>query len=324
MFSNLTPTQFEELCKDLLEAQYLENINWRKGTGHISSPADNGRDIECEYHRYDHIIGRIIIEKWFIECKHYKEGVPPEKIQSALTWAQAERPQRLIIITSGFLSNSCKNHLKTFKETNKPNFEIEIWERSQLEKKLKRYPHLLKQYKIEMQDDLLNYIHFLHLRYMEKDPMINFEILENAINQLSQTEKLMIFELVFLKYCQNKDIIPNIEKKSYEEIVMHNLKQQCKNTNDLAINTFLHTTMNVLLGAASPNEIERTKDFQQSLQQYIIKKLDGKENENLENLFNKDSYRLDKEKMLNLYNNFCNKVIKYIFENPYIPKVTEK
>lgn len=68
VFSRLTDTQFEEFCFTLLKLHQLENVDWRKGTNKNSSPSDNGRDIECEYHRYDSILQRTVIEKWFIEC----------------------------------------------------------------------------------------------------------------------------------------------------------------------------------------------------------------------------------------------------------------
>lgn len=75
--SHLDPTEFEELCRDLLEEIGFQNINWRKGTDLNASPADQGRDIECEYHKAE-VDGSIEIERWFIECKHYAKssGVP--------------------------------------------------------------------------------------------------------------------------------------------------------------------------------------------------------------------------------------------------------
>ena len=45
--NELSPTDFEELCYDLLLKLGFKNINWRKGTGKTSSPSDGGRDIEA-------------------------------------------------------------------------------------------------------------------------------------------------------------------------------------------------------------------------------------------------------------------------------------
>lgn len=73
---HLTPTEFEEFCFDLLKELDFKNVNWRKGTGHKASSSDDGRDIECEKLIID-VDGKISTEKWFIECKRYKKGVPP-------------------------------------------------------------------------------------------------------------------------------------------------------------------------------------------------------------------------------------------------------
>ena len=37
---HLTDTEFEEFCFDLLNAMGATRMNWRKGTGYDSSPAD--------------------------------------------------------------------------------------------------------------------------------------------------------------------------------------------------------------------------------------------------------------------------------------------
>ena len=42
-FDRLSATKFEEFCHDLLHANGFVNIDWRKGTGLASSPADKGR-----------------------------------------------------------------------------------------------------------------------------------------------------------------------------------------------------------------------------------------------------------------------------------------
>lgn len=320
MFDNLDDTQFEELCMSLLKLQGLDNVNWRKGTGLSTSPSDNGRDIECEYHRYDNILQRIVLEKWFIECKHYKKGVSPDKLQGALTWAQAENPDRLVIIVSEFLSNPCKEFLKKFKENNKPSFDIEIWERPQLEKMVKKHPSLMKSYNLTTKDDLLNYINDYHLRFIEDAPMTSFEILVNALNKLPIEEKNKIFEQIFLYYVGNDGQLKSINhSKSYEEFVLSKIKEQCDNSNSLAINMFIHTICNVLLGNASPSKIDRCIDFNRHLQAKAKEKFKDDMSEHFENLLDKTNYKLNKDIMLSLYNSFCNVVVKHIMQNPYIP-----
>jgi hypothetical protein len=43
--NRLSATEFEEFCHDLLEELGFVNLDWRKGTGKKTSPADSGRDI---------------------------------------------------------------------------------------------------------------------------------------------------------------------------------------------------------------------------------------------------------------------------------------
>src|SRR5947208_11260223 len=102
-------------------------MSWRKGTGLNASPADQGRDIECVFQHKD--IDGQRDERWFVESKHYKRGVPPDKLQGLLAWAAAERPDVVLIIASNFLSNAAKNFLESYARSNKPSFKIKVWER---------------------------------------------------------------------------------------------------------------------------------------------------------------------------------------------------
>lgn len=52
-FTYLDDSEFEEFAVDLLDALGFVNIEWRKGTGLKSSPADQGRDIEADWPRVD-------------------------------------------------------------------------------------------------------------------------------------------------------------------------------------------------------------------------------------------------------------------------------
>lgn len=132
-FKHLTDVQFEEFCFDLLGELDMQNIDWRKGTDLNTSPSDRGRDIVCQSARKD-IDGALSLETWFVECKHYRAGVPPKAIQGLLAWAEAKRPDQVLIIASGFLSNSAKDYLQEYQDTRNPPFRIRYWERPMLEK----------------------------------------------------------------------------------------------------------------------------------------------------------------------------------------------
>jgi hypothetical protein len=69
-----------------------------------------------------------------VECKHYKKGVPPEKLQSLIAWAHAERPHVALIVVSNFLSNPAKDYLADYEQNNRPPFRIKYWERKTIER----------------------------------------------------------------------------------------------------------------------------------------------------------------------------------------------
>ena len=130
---DMDETEFEEFCFGLLRELGFVNLDWRKGTGHASSPSDSGRDIVAQLPKED-VGGRQYFETWFVDCKRHKSGVPPAKVSSLLAWAEAERADVALIIASHYLSNPCKDFLKAYEKNNRPRFRIRYWERTDLQR----------------------------------------------------------------------------------------------------------------------------------------------------------------------------------------------
>ena len=160
---HLTSEEFEQFCYELLKLKGFKNVSWRKGTGLSTSPSDQGRDIEGQQIR--EIIGnKVFLETWFFECKHYKVGVPPDKIFGNLTWAQGQCPHFLVLIASNFFSNATKNYLEDYKKNNRPFFQIILWEKKDLEEISLPFPSFLEKYgisperrEIQLTDNLSNW-----------------------------------------------------------------------------------------------------------------------------------------------------------------------
>lgn len=131
-FKNLTSIGFEEFCFELLRRVGFSNLDWRKGTPKDSSPADSGRDNIAHQQRQD-VDGSRFSDVWFVDCKHYSKGVPPTELQNALAWAEAESPNVLLFIASGYFSNPAKDYLEKYKQSRKPRFRIKTWELPQIE-----------------------------------------------------------------------------------------------------------------------------------------------------------------------------------------------
>jgi restriction endonuclease len=146
-FENLDETDFEEFCHDLVVELGFVNVDWRKGTSKKASPSDRGRDLVAQLARVD-VDGHRYFETWFIDCKHYTRGVPPEALQGLLTWAEAERPSTALVVASGFLSNPAKDWLSLYERNRHPPFRIRHWEKPALEHMIAKHPDLMARHGI--------------------------------------------------------------------------------------------------------------------------------------------------------------------------------
>ncbi len=146
-FNRLSSTRFEEFCFDLLDACGFVNVDWRKGTGLASSPADKGRDIVCDLPRTDPD-GSRHFERYFLDCKHFKKGVPPKELRNLLAWAEADRPDVAVFAVSNFLSNPAKDYIESYKRNNHPPFKIKYWEKPQLVRMAARKIALQRKYRL--------------------------------------------------------------------------------------------------------------------------------------------------------------------------------
>ncbi len=147
LFDRLDSTEFEEFCFELIEAIGFVNVDWRKGTGKKTSPADRGRDIECQQVVKD-IDGATHLETWLIDCKHFKSGIPPKELQNLLTWAEAKSPNVALFIASNYLSNGAKDYLEEYRSNRRPPFKIKVWEAPQLQKLAAKKIGLLRKFNL--------------------------------------------------------------------------------------------------------------------------------------------------------------------------------
>jgi hypothetical protein len=73
-FDHVSETEFEQFGYDLLVALGFSAVNWRKGTGRATSPADSGRDLECQLVQ-KRIDGEPYVERWFVERIGEQRGI---------------------------------------------------------------------------------------------------------------------------------------------------------------------------------------------------------------------------------------------------------
>jgi HJR/Mrr/RecB family endonuclease len=153
----MNDTEFEEFCFELLRELGFVNLDWRKGTGLAASPSDSGRDIVAQLRR-EEVDGREYFETWFVDCKHYTRGVPPERVSGLLAWAGAERADVALIIASNYLSNPCKDFLKAYEANSRPPFRVRYWERPNLQRLVEGRDEFINRYlrtDMRTQDEIL-------------------------------------------------------------------------------------------------------------------------------------------------------------------------
>lgn len=186
LFERLSPTEFEELCFDLLLRVGFQNLVWRRGG------ADQGRDIEGKYIVNNQLVGSIE-EKWFFECKHYTNGVPVEQLITKIAWADAEKPNHLVIFTTSYLSNSSRQWIEKIQKDKQ--YKIHIIENKLIKYLLiNTFPELIEKYFVDKYEKLL-------LETMKNwlihDILPNPPILSLFSRQID-FEKLCINEVTFL------------------------------------------------------------------------------------------------------------------------------
>ncbi len=242
-FDHLSSTDFEELCYDLLLDLGYRDLSWRKGTALASSPSDQGRDIEAKYMR-DDADGQIFQERWFIECKHWKQGVPPTELASALTWCAAERPDVLLIVVSGFLSNPAKNWIEQYKINNTPSLKIRIWERKDLERLLMERTLLLRKYKLTTEFEFVNILHPLHLEYIRKTPLNTLDYFLKVLDGIEPGKRDRWFYGCFICVIKPRAKEPTSGDQVMGELLLdtvsyHEFKKACNGLSDEVEEHFL-------------------------------------------------------------------------------------
>ena len=185
---DLSPTKFEEFCFDILGALGYVNVQWRKGTGHNSSPSDGGRDIECDLPR-ELPGGRQELEHWIVECKHGKTAIPKERLAGFLAAAMSLRPDRALIIASSFLSTAAHDWLAEWKRENRPPFQLDTWERKDLERAVSTRPLLLRKYGLAGAFPVLEIMHPAHIRYLTLPAPNSLDFLFAILDAIEPVER---------------------------------------------------------------------------------------------------------------------------------------
>jgi hypothetical protein len=332
-FDNLTPTQFEEFCYDLLGEIGLVNLNWRKGTGYETSPSDSGRDIECEF--FTKVGKKQYSDKWFVECKHHKQGISVSEISGFSSWLIAEKPNKGLIIASNYLSNPCRDWIEKFNNTNKP-LKIEYWELKDLENFAKSYPSLLRKYKLSDGLDFVEIMHPLHLQYISEIGVNTLDYFFAVIEELDAFKRNKILENIYFYVIDPKMRSPVTGKEKMGDLFIEKcdynaFKEKCysllhytgeefltKSITNLILASLFHLGNKTLI---NKNIIAHTFVLQR-LKEKLNFAVDEEKKEILEHIKFTENFikNLDEhtKEYYSLYFSFCNKVLPKLIKEPEI------
>lgn len=335
---NMDEIKFEELCYDLLLKLGFKNLNWRKGTNKKGNTSDSGRDIEASLIITD-IDGTVYEEKWYVECKHYIKGVPVQKISNAVDYAVLEKVDKLLIITSSFLSNASKVYLEKVKA--KYSLKIKVWENKDLENLLNNHIDLLHKYRLNKNLTKFEFMSPYHISYITKLQDNTLEYFLKILEKLDQKKREEIFELTYRFFSEDygtREIVEAINtgkkirhKKIYGKFVKK-CKESLKTTSDIfLVNSIVNVTLQILFNFGNIYIIEKVLNDREKFFRGLIA-LDSNFNITEKNSENK---KLNKDiigfcKKINdelpqqikeaneLYNYFCNNVVAELLKENYL------
>ena len=314
-FDSLDPTQFEEFCYDLLLTLSPAQIDWRKGTPLSSSPSDQGRDIEATFMKTE-IDGSQHPEKWHIECKHYEKGVPPDKLQGAISWAMSARPDVLLIIASGYLSNQCKTYLTDYKENNKPPFKIHIWERKNLDTLSSGNMQLRSKYGLTKELPYMKLINNYHAAYSLKSNYNSLPFFLAALEELDGQLRTEVFYETFFETIKPRFREPVNDQESPNDCMLdkvdyYSYKKKLLNSGPISSRYVVSTVTLALASFFTGSDITVIKNVQANWDAFIQHATSLKDEQELTFFKEKrDSIEREVNYRYERYNHFCNTFVK--------------
>ncbi|WP_430409817.1 restriction endonuclease [Kordia sp.] len=219
-FKKITFDKFEELCFELLLKHGFSKLIWRKGG------ADNGRDIEGQIIINNSLIGQYN-EYFFFECKKYENAISPEKLNSKIAWADAEKPDHLVFLISSYASNNCRIWLN--KIQNDKSYKIHVIEGEELKRLISQHDDLVSKYFIE--NKYLNLLYDTINKWIIHNLTPNFYtyyyLLENLnISELNIKHQVFLYTLYYTFYSK----LEELENENYHGIdILEDLNELLNN-----------------------------------------------------------------------------------------------
>lgn len=220
-FEMLEWKDFEELCFDLLLKYNFHSLQWRQGG------SDGGRDIEAKYTHTNPLLGSYD-EVWYIECKHYTNGLNVRQLSDKLTLASVDQLDHFLLFTSSYLTKDTWEWLE--KKRPQLNFKIHVIEYKTLKKKILAFPELISSY---FSNEVTKMVRELLKQWVFNDFLPSVQTLYRLSKEINP-ETLTDRELVFLIYAFNQlgadlNDIEDVEEFSFDFLIPFIIKQRNHN-----------------------------------------------------------------------------------------------
>jgi hypothetical protein len=134
LIAALHPRQFENLTYECLRALGMKNLVWR------TPGSDGGRDIEGYVYLND-MAGFSEQQKWFVECKRYKNSISWPTVWEKIAYAVSNDVDILLVSTTSNPSPQCENEISKWNLA-KRRPVIRFWRGYDLANLVRSLPHI--------------------------------------------------------------------------------------------------------------------------------------------------------------------------------------
>lgn len=143
-WKHLSDIEFEDMCKDILRKEGLENVQRMSGPG----SGDMGRDLVAEETVSLRIGGRITFRA-LVQCKNYgrsRTTIDPSEVEKYAVRAETLGYANLLIITSHDLSAQAKIIAEKISQDPSRQLRIDFWTEADLVEELIKFPKIRDKY----------------------------------------------------------------------------------------------------------------------------------------------------------------------------------
>ncbi len=251
--------------------------------------------------------------------------MPPEKLQGALAWARAERPDKLLFIASNFFSNPAKDNLDSFERNERPHFKIKKWEKPDLEKLSLGKTKLRRKYKIGGDFPHLAALHPAHVLYSKNLNSNTLEYFFETLDKLDAKKRDELLGFVSLLVINSEVREPISGDEKFGDLIVGDLsyaafKNKCRSLSRSVAPIFLvQATVDFILRELFHSADDTSVQGWKELDERMIKEFEERIGRAEDVELHQSMIEISKNKLLNtdqrtkeryaLYGYFCENVV---------------